>query len=209
MNLETISGFFIQAFPEITPEQQQLSLALYGLLAQGNPATANQLSEATGQPTEVIRQTLQSWNGIFFNEQQYVTGFWGITIQETPHRMTINERAIYTWCAWDTLFIPLLLNKTARVNSRCPVTGNHIELNVTPAGVRAISNKSPLVSFLIPDMNALKRNITTSFCQFVHFFDSPYVAEQWTSEHPGTFLLSLDDAFLVGKQVNKTRYQDN
>ena len=58
----------------------------------------------------------------------------------------------------------------------------------------------------MPNMDKLNNDVTTDFCHFVFFFDSKSVAEQWIAEHPGTFLLSLEDAFLIGKEVNAARY---
>jgi hypothetical protein len=42
----------------------------------------------------------------------------------------------------------------------------------------------------------------------VHFFRDREAGEQWIAAHPGTFLLSLDAAFDLGRRVNATRYRD-
>jgi alkylmercury lyase len=39
------------------------------------------------------------------------------------HRFEINGLTLWTWCAWDSLFIPEILAQTARVASRDPETG--------------------------------------------------------------------------------------
>ncbi len=209
MRPEEISNYFVQVFPEFNKEERRLSLALYRLLSLGKPVTMEALQQATALPANAITQTLQTWPGVFFDNDDRVVAFWGLTLEKTRHRMIIDGHTLYTWCAWDTLFIPPLLQSSARVTSSCPVTGNEIELTVSPAGATAIGNDAVYVSFLTPDIDQLKKDVITCFCHFVYFFDNPKVAEQWIAEHAGTFLLSLNDAFLVGKQVNDTRYQSS
>ena len=201
-----ISDFLAQAFPEINNEQQQLSLSLYRSLALGKPVAIEQLQKLTGLAAEFINQNLQSWPGVFFDDNKSVIGFWGITTRETPHRLNVNGQISYAWCAWDSLFIPALLAETVQVSSLCPVTKRKIELEISPDRAKVIGDKPLYVSFLILDEAGMKEDIVAKFCHFVYFFDSKSVAEQWLSEHPGTFLLSLDDAFSIGKNFNAARY---
>ncbi len=201
-----ISDFVVQAFPEINKEQQLLSLCLYRSLALGKSVAVEQLQKKTGLTAEFISQSLQSWSGVFFDDNKYVTGFWGLTTRETSHRLNVNGQTSYTWCAWDSLFIPALLSETVQVSSLCPVTKRKIELEISPDQVKVIGDKTLYVSFLVLDEAEMKEDIIAKFCHFVYFFDSKSVAEQWLSEHHGTFLLSLDDAFSIGKNFNAARY---
>ena len=45
---------------------------------------------------------------------------------------SVDDQTLYTWCAWDSLFIPEILGHTARVESACPVTQARISLTVGP-----------------------------------------------------------------------------
>ncbi len=144
-----ISDFVVQAFPEINKEQQLLSLCLYRSLALGKPVAIEQLQKLTGLAVEFISQNLQSWPGVFFDDHRNVIGFWGITTRETSHRLNVNGQTSYTWCAWDSLFIPALLSETVQVSSLCPVTNNRIELEISPGRVKVIDDKILHVSFLV------------------------------------------------------------
>jgi hypothetical protein len=44
--------------------------------------------------------------------------------------------------------------------------------------------------------------VIQGFCHFVHFFVSEVAGKTWTERHPGTFLLSLAEAFELGRKVN-------
>jgi hypothetical protein len=72
-----------------------------------------------------------------------VTGFWGLALSEMPHRLQVD--ALYGWCAWDTLFIPLILGKEAHVESPCATTGEIVSLTVGPDGVRDVAPDVDLV----------------------------------------------------------------
>ncbi len=206
-DLLQISNYFIQAFPAMNKLEQQIALAIYRLLALAKPVTIESIVKVTSHKKELIDNIVHSWPGVFFDDDNAIIGFWGITIAEMPHRMTINEHTVYAWCAWDALFIPELINVTTWVNSECPVTKQNIELQVSPTQVKAINNENVVVSFLKPDMDDFNNDITASFCHFVFFFANRKAGEQWCTEQPNTFLLSLDDAFTVGKQINADRYK--
>ena len=204
--LDDLSQIFIDAFPEMNKVEQQLALNLYALLAEGDAITLEFLARRNSIPLADVKRILDSWPGVFYDEENRIIGFWGIAVGEMGHKLAVNNKIVYAWCAWDTLFIPGLLNATANVISHCATTGDEIELTVRPDGVESAQSKEVVVSFLIPDESALKENITASFCHYVHFFVSRAAGEQWTADHPDTFLLSLKDAFLVGKKVNAARY---
>lgn len=206
ISLTDICDYFVQAFPANNKDKQTLALALYRLLSHGNPVKLSHLKNETGLTDAVINKILNSWSGIYFNNKQQVTGFWGMTIEPTTHCILVDENVCYTWCAWDTLFIPELLDKTVRVQSRCPVTDNNIELVVTPKYAQRRNDKPLYLSFLQPDMQKLQDDITVNFCHFVHFFGSKKDAEHWLAEHPGTVLLTLDQGFEIAKQVNNARF---
>jgi hypothetical protein len=81
------------------------------------------------------------------------------------------------------------------------VTNAHISLKVGPEGIQDVAPPSVVVSFLTPD-RAFDRDVIVNFCHFVHFFRDGEAAKEWISRHPGTFMLSLDDAFALGQMTN-------
>ena len=60
------------------------------------------------------------------------------------------------------------------------------------------------MSFLSPQQ-PWDDDLIASFCCFAQFFASPEAGSRWVGEHPGTFLLSLADAFEVGRRFNVRR----
>lgn len=75
----------------------------------------------------------------------------------SPRRSTGLARTLYTWCAWDALIYPPILDRTAEVESTCPASGETIRLTVTPDGVESIDPSGAVLSFPDPDREALVR----------------------------------------------------
>lgn len=203
---DRLAQLFIDAFPVMNISEQQLALKLYILLSEGDAVSLEHLSIRADKPLADVKKILESWPGVLFDYKSRIIGFWGIAVDETDHYFEVNGNTVYTWCAWDALFIPELLNTTAQITSHCALSGDEIRLTISPTGIESVQPDQTMISFLVPDEGGLKDNITASFCHFVFFFRSPEAGEHWVSEHPGTYLLSLDEAFSVGKKMNARRY---
>ena len=112
---------------------------------------------------------------------------------------------LWTWCAWDSLFIPEILGEVAHVESKDPESGTTIRLTVTPEGVRSREPETTLVSFIALDANQFDSSadhVIGSFCHFVFFFESRQSGERWVANHEGTFLVSLDEAADLARRLN-------
>jgi alkylmercury lyase len=195
-----------QVFPALDPADQRLSLALYRELARGAPVAVPVLASLTELAVEEVDRRLRAWLGVFYDDAHCVVGHWGLTISRTAHRLRTGGRDLYTWCAWDTLFLPELLGTNAEVRSVCRGSGQLVELTVGASAIESKAAATPWVSFLLPDADAMRANLVGSFCQYVHFFRSSEAARSWLERHPGTFLLSLADAYEVGRRRNCSRY---
>jgi alkylmercury lyase len=118
--------------------------------------------------------------------------------------MHINGNVRYTWCAWDTLFIPELLGVSARVESTCVATGESVSLTVHPGGIEAAPHLS--VSLVAPHRASALADIVGHFCCRVHFFSSEHAGQEWVAKHPGTIAATLHQAWQLGRRHNALRY---
>jgi len=205
-DVEALSENLLRVFPALDPSGRRLSLALYRELARGGPVSPPSLADRVEMPAEAVVRQLRSWPGVYYDGEQRVVGFWGLTIAPMPHRLRADGRQLYAWCAWDTLFLPALLGVKVDVESTCRATSTPVRLTVTPHGVESAEPAGLSVSFLLPEAEAMNANVITSFCHYVHFFSSRKAAKPWLHEHPETFLLSLADAYEFGRRMNRARY---
>lgn len=194
-------------FPKFSPEEQRAGMSLLRELARGEPVKVAQWAQALGTPiaeVEALLRTSRLSPYVQMDQDGQVAGFWGLSTVRTHHRLTIEDRTLWAWCAVDTLFLPVLLGETARVESRDPEGGDWVRLTVAPEGIESHDPKGVLMSVNSPgawDHSSAERVIATT-CHFVFFFTSRASGERWVAKQPNTVLVSLEDAFELGKRVN-------
>ncbi len=194
--------------PTFTPEEQRAALALYHELAKGQPVDAAQLGRRLRVPAAEARAFLNRGSMkafVYPDDEGRVVGFGGLSVAPMHHRLDVDGRTLWTWCAWDALFLPERLGQRARIVSADPETGDLVRLVVRPSEVEAAEPENPVVSFLLPDardFDTTAANVVAKFCHFVFFFGSRASGERWVAKHPGTFLFSLDEAFALAQRAN-------
>jgi alkylmercury lyase len=207
VSLKELADKIVGALPPSVPVSRQIAVSLYRLLAEGNPVPIERLANTLDLPGETVSQVLSRYPA-FYDDQGAVIGFGGLTVAEMPpHIFRVEGRTLYTWCAWDSLFIPGILGKAAEVTSRDPITHTPISLTVAPDRAKHVRPESTVVSILTPD-RTFDRDVIVNFCHFVHFFSSEEAGEAWIARHPGTFVLSVEDAFALGQLTNARNFGD-
>lgn len=207
LDLDSLLNVFPTEFLDLTVEEQRVSLQLYRLLAEGQPVSRKRLADALNLSIQDVETIVWRWPGVYDDDGGRIVGYWGLALPEMDHRFEVGGQRLYTWCAWDSLFIPQILQTTARVESRCPETGCTIQLTVGPEGVEYLDPADIVMSFVVPDESKLRQDVIQHFCHYVHFFHSKEAGERWISQHPGVVLLSIEDAFELGRKKNAIQYR--
>ena len=204
-NVAALADRFVACFPELNAEGRRIFVALYRQLALGEPVLPHEIALRAGVDLHQVNALLDAVPAVY-REDERVIGFWGLSLRKlSKHRFYTEGRTLYTWCAWDALFIPMILGRTAKVESEDPQTGEPIRLTVGPDCVEAVAPRGVVVSMLEPREDMLE-DVVTRLCHYIHFFASDASGRAWTTEHPGTVLLSLEDAFELGRRTNRMRY---
>ena len=194
--------------PQLSEMEQHAALVLYRELAKGAPLSAEQFADALEIPTDGAREILNIdpfRSLVYLDEQGRISGFGGLATAPMHHKLKVDGRELWTWCAWDSLFIPEILGTTALVESQDPSTGEVVRLTVTERGVESVQPEGTVVSFLLPNADDFKTsasNVMANFCHFVFFFASRKSGEEWAADHAGTFLYSLDEASELARRLN-------
>jgi alkylmercury lyase len=115
--IDRLSQALADGMLELNPDEARIVLATYRLLSLGDPVQPSQIAEQTGIDFSVVEERLGSWPGVF-KQDGAVVSFWGLALPKMTHRFEMDGKALYTWCAYDALFLPELIGKTARVTSR-------------------------------------------------------------------------------------------
>lgn len=201
-----------ETLPVFAPEEQRVAVTLYRELSKGARVTVEQLANALEAPGETVRELLgrDSLRAFVYpDDQGRVVGFGGLAAAPMQHRFQVDGRTLWTWCAWDGLFIPEILGETARLESPDPETGEIVRLTVTPEGITSVDPETAVISFLLPDASGFAESaasVMASFCHFVFFFAGRPSGERWVERHEGTFLYSLEQAAELARRLNARNF---
>jgi alkylmercury lyase len=185
--MRTMAG---RAFLEIVPPT-------LGLLSRGKPASVEEIAASSAKSPEEVRAALDWFPSAEWDEQGRVVGL-GLTLQLTPHRLELEGRTLFAWCALDALLVPVLLGRPASIESPCRGTGDPMHIEVTPAGIEAVEPPSAVVSIVAARDLANFRRVS---CNNTHFFSSPEAASRWLEKHPEATILPAEEAFRLGRLI--------
>ena len=136
---------------------------------------------------------------------KFVVGVLGLSLNEHPHRFTANGASFTTWCAEDALFLPLMLDQTATVESYSPLSKEKVRLTVGPEGVEEVSPAGAVLSIVTLDPSVVDTSsgeaIYGNFCEQIHFFASRDEAEGWAAGRENIDIISVEEGYELGKLV--------
>src|SRR5215217_478681 len=179
-----------RAFLEIIPPTLDL-------LARSKPAFPEEIAATSAKFPEEVRAALDRFPSTEWDEQGRVVGL-GLTLRLTPHRLELEGRTLFAWCALDALLFPVLLGRPASIESPCRGTGEPVHIEVTPAGIEAVEPPSAVVSIVVARDLANFRRVS---CNNTHFFSSPEAASRWLERHPEATILPAEEAFRLGRLI--------
>jgi len=184
------------------PNHLRLLVRVMRELAHGRPLPAAQVDgfiANLGIAPDAARQFLRQVTERDASDQ--VVGALGLSLQDLPHRVSVDGVALSAWCAEDTLFLPAILQQTATIESPSPVSGQPVRLRVSPERVEEVSPASAMVSLVLVDPSrehlASVEAIWSAFCRHVHFFATRDEAECWASGtgRDDIAILSVEEGF--------------
>lgn len=192
---------------EMLAQELNLSTTLLHLLSEGKAVSAVRLAEQTGLSPEQMQALFDHFaaQGGEFDEKGNLVGA-ALTLNSTPHQLTIDGRRLYAWCSLDTFFIPGLLGKSAEVTSTDPVTGDRIRLTVTPEGISKYDPATTHLSIAVPGLSCRtdgscgpETGPESEACSQMHFFSSRQSAEKWLQGRSGIAILTVEEAWRLAR----------
>lgn len=170
-------------------------------LAKGEPVAPARLAELMDEPVEETTKELQ--NVVEWDDQGRVVGH-GLTFVPTQHQFEIDGRTMWVWCAGDAIVFPAWINQPARIKSPCAVTGEMIEVTVTPEVVKEVTPAGAAASLITYDPGVSgMADVRAAICSGQVFFKSAEVGKEWQEEHPNSVILPVNDFFEMYKHVHE------
>jgi alkylmercury lyase len=166
------------------------------LAETGQPLPPSDLARRLQMSQERLMAHLVRIPDTEFDDQGNIVG-WGITLIPTQHQFWVKERSLFTWCAFDTVLFPSLLQAKAQVQSTCKTTGQPIAFIAAPEGITDLTPGTSVLSLSLP--SARCECVRGTFCAQSHFFQTREVALPWIALHPEAILLSVEEAAALGR----------
>jgi alkylmercury lyase len=129
----------------------------------------------------------------------------GLTLAPTDHQIIFSGPPLYTWCAFDTVLFPALLERSAEVRSRCQATGIPIRCSIGVEGIEAVVPAAAVISVIEPKQEAARCEAGGSFCRHSHFFASPAAAGRWLATHEAGQVVPIAQAHVIARHIRALR----
>lgn len=203
---DMVKGQISFLLPPMDPVEQKLTLSLYRLLGTGKAPTQKDLALDTGFTEESVGMFLETWSTVTdIDATRRIVGFRGLTLRPTEHLLEVSGQTLFTWCAWDLLFLPRIIRPegTAFGKTCCPVTNKQILVTIGPTSVESLNPKTAFLTFPVPSSS---QHIRESFCCHTYFLATENAAHEWLKDHPFASFLSVSEAYDIGIEMNKTLF---
>ena len=189
------------------PDLTRLLIRLMRELAQGRPVSKERVDRIVAD-MKIDREGAYRLLGEVAERDadKNIFGTMGLSLNDTPHRFYVNGTRMSTWCAQDTLFVPTMLDQTATVESKSPVSGEKVRLTVSPQRVEEVDPPGAVVSMVIvdpdnPNMGSVEA-MWGAFCHHIFFFASREEAERWAAGRDDIEILSMEEAHELWRPVS-------
>ena len=191
--------------PEFGEENSRLLIKTLRTLAQGKPVTKAETVRISEELEIPFEQADEFLRGVTERDSDdNITGLIGLSLNpDWAHSFNVNGNSMRTWCAWDTLFLTQIIGEQTMVESESPQSGttvrirlnkNRVEESVPETAVVTIVNIDPDVH----DVSSMEA-IWGNFCHQVYFFPSREEADEWASGKTNIEVLTVDEAYELGR----------
>lgn len=193
--------------PQLSANQSRLLIKCWQLVATGYPVSPERLKEIASElqmPLDIAHSFLKQVSE--FDEDSNLVGIAELSQKKHSHLFQINGHILSTWCAWDTLFLPSMIKRSAKVESFCPTTKSKIFLTLLPDKVESYEPANAVLSMVLPEPNPegpkSAEEIWKVCCHYVFFFSSvAAVAEWFKGRDYDPIVLSVEEGFELGRKA--------
>ena len=189
--------------PDLKKEERQISKLLYQKLALGRPVTIEKIANELQKSIQDIQDHLRQMVYVEYNEVREISAYRGVTLNQSNHYVFHNNSIIYTWCAFDTLFLSALLAEPVSISSICPTCGKTIAFTVADQSSACLKDADIIMSFVIPNKRHYSEDLQNAFCCSVHFFCNQQCGSDWENLSDEITFFNLTESLVIARERNR------
>ena len=173
--------------------------AFTALVANPGTVRISDIAETASHEANNVAEAL-AWlqdHGRLERHGDHLVGAHGLTRRTTPHTLTIGDRTLNTWCAYDAIAIPIALGTSARATTACPACGIALVIDIHDG--------------VLPDQSAPAlwmptgpcNNVINDFCTRANLFCTTDHLDTWydTAGNPPGESLTLTDIPAIARHA--------
>ncbi len=190
-------------FARISRGQRELyHWVLRRFAASGHPSGAEAREEAArlGLDAESAFEALRREDLVHRSPDAEITVAYPVSGRPTAHRVRLTGgKEVHAMCAIDALGIAPMLGERVEIRSREPLTGENIEVELSPEGEgRWLAHET-----VVPCGASGHGTSSSSCCPVLNFFASTENAERWLAARPKVRgeVISMPEAIAAGRTV--------
>ena len=191
--------------PEFGKDNSRLLIKTLRTLAHGEPITKAETAQISEELEIPFEQADQFLRGVTERDSDdNIIGLIGLSLnQDWAHRFDVNGNSLRTWCAWDTLFLTQIIGEETMVESESPQSGTTVRIRLNKNGVEGSVPETAVVTIVnidpdVHDVSSMEA-IWGNFCHQVYFFPSREEADEWASGKDNIEVLTVDEAYELGR----------
>ena len=138
-----------------------------------------------------------------YDENGNVLAFAGLSLNETVHQLTMESKVLYTWCGFDSLFIPLLLGKDAEISTISP---NDERVSFSLKKGEFQGSEDIVMSLVSVSASAMREDVRVVFCHNVNFFPNIESGTRYIEQHDDLTLVSIKEALKLAHRWNEVLF---
>jgi len=169
----------------------------FGMLAEGKPLPIHALAAETGVEVDRLRELLVAVRSQFDEEGRLVDLF-GMTLEQTPHRLEIGSKVVFSCCALWAHVIPKLINRSIVVHSTDPVSKELVRLSISPVRVQSLEPVDAAATMAVASARDIATDVCAAFCCQVKHFVSRENAELFASESSRRRVVTVGELHELG-----------
>lgn len=189
------------------PDFVAVQKVVFDQLALGKPVSLADVISTSGLDKDVAKSQFEKLGrmGAGHNTHGEIESYV-LSITPTMTKFTVESLDLYAWCALDSLFLPGLIDKAAKVQAVCPSTGGLIEMTVTPEGVHQLNPTDAVLTVEIPPEFSEKQQLDAddsmdANCDLMHFFQTADAAEKWIAKRENITMVSIEEGWRLANEA--------
>ena len=174
---------------------------LQSLVNNGRPPTLTELIYFLNKDEIEIGIQKLAYNDLVVLDaaRKNIVGAYPLTIEQTPHQLTVNGQSIFAMCALDALSVAPMFNTAVQIETRCHVTQTAIIINMRDS---EILDAQPSLDIRVGVRWQMPTGAAAhSMCLEMVFLLDEQIALQWQNgDVENTSLFTLPEAVEFGSE---------